>query len=142
MEPPLRIAGLRTRPTTAGYTSGRATFRTKSPRSIDRQSPVALDGDNLRAVRQSRFRADRRAGPGCAMFPRFPPPGPVWADARPAPERFARLGAFVTRPCFCRPCPSTGAGGAFLPRPGLAVFRHSRVSGKRSQTLNSLGGKT
>ena len=38
--------------------------------------------------------------------------------------------------------PVTGAGGAFLPRPGLALFRHSRVSGKRPQTLNSLGGKT
>ena len=33
--------------------------------------------------------------------------------------------------------PVTGAGGAFLPRQGLGVFRHSRVSGKRSQTLNS-----
>ena len=38
--------------------------------------------------------------------------------------------------------PVTGAGRAFLPRQGLAVFRHSRVSEKRSQTLNSLGGKT
>ena len=28
-------------------------------------------------------------------------------------------------------------GGAFLPRQGLGVFRHSRVSEKRSQTLNS-----
>ena len=33
-------------------------------------------------------------------------------------------------------------GRAFLPRQGLGVFRHSRVSEKRSQTLNSLGGKT
>ena len=38
--------------------------------------------------------------------------------------------------------PVTGAGGAFLPRQGLGVFRHSRVSEKRSQTLNSLGGNT
>ena len=38
--------------------------------------------------------------------------------------------------------PVTGAGGAFLPRQGLGVFRHARVSGKRSQTLNSLGGNT
>ena len=30
----------------------------------------------------------------------------------------------------------TGAGGAFLPRQGLGVFRHSRVSEKRSQTLS------
>ena len=33
--------------------------------------------------------------------------------------------------------PVTGAGGAFLPRQGSGVFRHSRVSEKRSQTLNS-----
>ena len=25
------------------------------------------------------------------MFPRFPSPVPVWTDAKPAPERFARL---------------------------------------------------
>ena len=32
--------------------------------------------------------------------------------------------------------PVTGTGGAFLPRQGLGVFRHSRVSEKRSQTLS------
>ena len=40
MEPPLKSRGLRTRPPAAGCTSGRATFRIKSPRSIDRKSPV------------------------------------------------------------------------------------------------------
>ena len=89
-----------------------------------------------------RFRAVRRTGLSCAMFYRFPSQEPVCADARLAPERSAHLGASVTRPCLCRPCPSPAAGGAFLPRQGLGVFRHSRVSGKRSQTLNSLGGKT
>ena len=39
----------------------------------------------------TRFRAVRRTGLGCAMFSCFPSPVPVWADARPAPERFARL---------------------------------------------------
>ena len=86
-----RIAGLPTRPTTAGYTSGRATCRTNAPRSIDPQSPAVPDGDNLRAVRQILHRAQRRSGTGYAMFPRSLSPGPVWADASPAPERFARL---------------------------------------------------
>ena len=40
------------------------------------------------------------------MFPRFPSPVPVWADARPAPERLSSPSASVTQPCFCRPCPS------------------------------------
>ena len=40
MEPPLKSRALRTRPPAAGCTSGRATFRIKSPRSIDRKSPV------------------------------------------------------------------------------------------------------
>ena len=34
------IAGFRTRPPAAGCPSGRLAFRTKSPRSIDRKSPV------------------------------------------------------------------------------------------------------
>ena len=42
-------------------------------------------------VAPNRFRAVRRTGLGCAMFSRFPSPVPVWAAARPAPERFARL---------------------------------------------------
>ena len=45
--------------------------------------------------------------------------------------------ASVTRPCFLSALPVTGAGGAFLPRQGLGVFRHGWVSEKRSQTLNS-----
>ena len=64
------------------------------------------NGDNLRAVRQIPLRAQRRSGTGYAMFSRFPSPGPVWTDASPAPERSARLGASVTRPCLCRPGPS------------------------------------
>ena len=40
MELPLKSRGCGTRPTAAGYTLGRATFRAKSPRFIDRQSPA------------------------------------------------------------------------------------------------------
>ena len=77
------------------------------------------------------------------MFPRFPSPVPVWADARPAPERFARLRRLsLNLPfAFVGPARHRHSGGAFLPRQGLGVFRHSRVSEKRSQTLNSLGEK-
>ena len=74
------------------------------------------------------------------MFPRFPSPVPVWTDAKPAPERFARLRR-LSLALLLSALPVTGAGGAFLPRQGLGVFRHSRVSEKRSQTLNSLGEK-
>ena len=49
------------------------------------------NGDMPSGGAPTRFRADRRTGPGCAMFSRFPSPGPVWPDASPAPERFARL---------------------------------------------------
>ena len=62
MEPPLGSQGCRLVERQRAYTSGRAAFR-----------------------------AQRRSGPGSAMFSRFPSPGPVWADASPAPERFARL---------------------------------------------------
>ena len=74
------------------------------------------------------------------MFSRRPSPVPVWADARPAPERLARLRR-LSLALLLSALPVTGAGGAFLPRQGLGVFRHSRVSEKRSQTLNSLGEK-
>ena len=72
--------------------------------------------------------------------PALPAPGPVWADAKPAPERFARLRR-LSLALLLSALPVTGAGGAFLPRQGLGVFRHAWVSEKRSQTLNSLGEK-
>ena len=49
------------------------------------------NGDIPSGGAPTRFRADRRTGLGCAMFYRFPSPGPVWADAIPAPELSARL---------------------------------------------------
>ena len=67
---------------------------------------------------------------------RFPSPWPLWAVATLAPERFAHLRG-LSLALLLSPLPVTGAGGAFLPRQGLGVFRHSRVSEKRSQTLNS-----
>ena len=76
----------------------------RAPLIVNRQS--CRNGDNLRAVRQILLRAQRKSATGYAMFSRFPPPGPVWADATPAPERSAPLEASVTRPCSCRPGPS------------------------------------
>ena len=73
---------------------------------------------------------------GYAMFPRFPSPGPLWAVATLAPERFAHLWR-LSLALLLSPLPVTGAGGAFLPRQGLGVFRHAWVSETRSQTLNS-----
>ena len=67
---------------------------------------------------------------------RFPSPGPFWAVATLAPERFARLRR-LSLALLLSPLPVTGAGGAFLPRQGLGVFRHAWASEKRSQTLNS-----
>ena len=85
---------------------GRATFAPLPPASLIEHCRVRPNGDMPSGVAPIRFRAVRRTGPGCAMFSRGPLPGPVWADARLSPERSARLGASVTRPCFCRPCPS------------------------------------
>ena len=94
-------------------------------------------------LRQILLRAQPKSGGiGYAMFPRFPSPGPLWADATPAPETASLAFGVCHSALLLSALPVTGAGGAFLPRQGLGVFRHSRVSEKRSQTLNSLGGKT
>ena len=42
----------------------------------------------------------------CAMFPPRPRRVPVCTDAKPAPERFARLRRLSLGVAFCRPCPS------------------------------------
>ena len=74
------------------------------------------------------------------MFPRFPSPGPLWADASQRQNALLAFGVCHST-LLLSALPVTGAGGAFLPPQGLGVFRHSRVSEKRSQTLNSLGEK-
>ena len=141
MEPPLgsRSCGLvqRLRATRPGG----PLFAPKSPRSIDRKSPAA----------------PRRSQPsGCAPKSYFAPNGnrlqvtPCSRASRrrvrfgptQAPRQTALLAFGVCHSTLLLSSrPVVGAVSAFLPRPGLAVFRHSRVSGKRSQTLNSLGGK-
>ena len=91
MEPPLKsrgcVLGHRRRSTRWGGPLFAPTRR--APLIVNRQS--RRNGDNLRAVHQIPLRAQRRSGPGYAMFPRSLSPGPVWADATPPPERHARL---------------------------------------------------
>ena len=87
------IAGLRIVQATGGRLArwGGSLFAPSrcDPLIVNRQS--CRGGDNLRAVRQIPLRAQRRSSTGYAMFPRSLSPGPVWADASPAPERCARL---------------------------------------------------
>ena len=106
MEPPLGSRGCRLVQRRRATRPGGPLFAPNRRAPLIRNRPQRRDGDTLRAVRQILHRAQRRSGTGYAMFPRSLSPGPVWADASPAPERFARLGASVTRPCFCRPGPS------------------------------------
>ena len=93
MEPPLGAPGC-----PLGLVHRRRAARPDGPLvAPNRRAPLIVNrqprrgGDTLWAVRQILLRAQRRSGTGCAMFPRFPLPGPVWADASPAPERSARL---------------------------------------------------
>ena len=142
MEPPLGSQPARTRPTpTAGrsmLTGGpwqSASTSGQSLRSIDPESPgEPREGDTLRTAPNPSQRLPDKLVCGYAMFPRFPSPGPVCAVATPAPERFAHLWR-LSLALLLSALPVTGAGGAFLPRQGLGVFRHAWVREKRSQPL-------
>ena len=69
------------------------------------------------------------------MFPRFPRRSRFGPTQSQRQKRFARLRR-LSLALLLSALPVTGAGGAFLPRQGLGVFRHAWVSEKRSQTLN------
>ena len=136
MEPPLKSQGCGLVQRRRATRPGRPIFAPNRPAPliVDRQS--CRSADNLRAVRQIPLRAQRKSGTGYAMFPRSLSPGPVWADASPAPERCARLRRLSLDLAFVVPA-RPRRGRRFLPRQGLGVFRHAWVSEKRSQTLNS-----
>ena len=70
---------------------GWTTFPPLPLASLIEHCRVRPNGDMPSGGTPTRFRAVRRTGLGCAMFSRRPSPGPVWADARLAPERSARL---------------------------------------------------
>ena len=96
----------------------------------------------LRAVRQLAFAAARRTGLGLRHVLSLPRRrvrfGPPQSPRQNAPLAFGVCQSALLLSAL----PVPGAGGAFLPRQGLGVFRHLRVSGKRSQTLNFTGGNT
>ena len=130
MEPPLKSRFPWTRPTdSAAFAAIRAaTFPTvKSlPAPLIEHCRARLNGDMPSGVAPNRFRAVRRTGLGYAMFPRFPSPVPVWADARPAPERFARLRRLSLNLAFVGPArhrrgrrfPTASGFGRFPPFAG------------------------
>ncbi len=91
MEPPLGLRGCRLVQRRRATRPGGLLVAPTRRAPLIRNRPQRRDGDTLRAVRQILHRAQRRSGTGYAMFPRSLSPGPVWADASPAPERFARL---------------------------------------------------
>ncbi len=81
----------------------------------------------------SRRPADESRLRHCSRFPRRSRFGPTQGQRQNALLAF---GVCHSALLFVGPARHR-RGGAFLPRQGLGVFRHSRVSGKRSQTLNS-----
>ena len=86
------IAVSQTRPPVATCAIGPLTFRTEARRSIDRELPgEARWWHAFGRCANSLSAPTWRTGLGCAMFYRLPLPVPVCADARLAPERFARL---------------------------------------------------
>ena len=85
----------------------------------------------------------RRAADGSRLrhVPALPVAGPGLGRRKASARTLSSPSASVTQPCFCRPCPSPARAALSYRVRGLGVFRHSRVSEKRSQTLNSLGEK-
>ena len=152
MEPPLGIAGLPAR--TAQPRPGRrsqtrrgnpqahparplfATVKSRRSIAILNRQPSRENLTTFRSAPNPSQRLPDEPVCGYAMFPRLPSPGPLWAVATLAPERFAHLRR-LSLALLLSALPVTGAGGAFLPRQGLGVFRHAWVSETRSQTLNS-----
>ena len=99
----------------------------------NRHAPLILNRQPSRekvttfGLRQILLRAQPKSrGIGYAMFPRFPSPVPVWADARPAPERLARLRRLSLNLAFVGPArhrrgrrfPTASGFGRFPPFAG------------------------
>ena len=104
----------------------------KSPRSIDPESPAEpREGDNpFRSAPNPSQRLPDKPGARLRHVSALPV-----RRVRFGPSQLPRQNASLTfgvchSRCFCRPWPVTGAGGAFLPRQRLGVFRHSRAERK------------
>ena len=79
-----------------------------APLILNRQGEPR-EGDNLRTApnpSQTECDCDTTTGYRAPCSRAARSPGPLWADATPAPERFARLRRLSLGRCFCRPCPS------------------------------------
>ena len=117
---------------------GRSTFPPVTPCSIDRALPGG--GSMVTCLRATggANSLSRRAADGSKLrhVPALPVAGPGLGRRKASARTLCSPSASVTQPCFLSALPVTGAGGAFLPHQGLGVFRHSRVSEKRSQTLS------
>ena len=111
----------------------------KSPRSIDPESPAEpREGDNpFRSAPNPSQRLPDKPGARLRHVSALPVRRVRFGPSQlPRQKRFARLRR-LSLALLLSALPVTGAGGAFLPRQGLGVFRHAWVSEKRSQTLNS-----
>ena len=106
MEPPLKSRGCRLGHLLQLARLARSLFAPERYDPLIENCRARRNGDMPSGGAPTRFRADRENGSRLRHVYRFPSPVPVCADARLAPERFARLGASVTRPCLCRLGPS------------------------------------
>ena len=141
MEPPLGSQPARTNPTATAsrsmLTSGSwqaASTSGQSLRSIDPESPGEPREGTTFGLRQILNVIAILLLGIVRHVPAPTAPGPVCADAKPAPETLCSPSASVTRVAFVGPARHR-RGRRFLPRQGLGVFRHAWVSEKRSQTL-------
>ena len=144
MEPPLGSQPARTRPTATArrsmLTGGpwqAASTSGQSLRSVDPESPGEPREGTTFGLPQILLRLTVIAILLLGIVrhvPAPPAPGPLWADAKPAPETLCSPSASVTPVAFVGPARHR-RGRRFPPRQGLGVFRHAWVSGKRSQTL-------
>ena len=141
MEPPLKSRFRRLGHLFALARSGGSLFAPCRCAPLIEHCRARLDGDMPSGGTPIRLSRRLPNGSGLLHVLSLPASGPGLCRRKASARPLCSASASVTRPCLCRPCPSPAAGGDFLPRQGLGVFRHLRVSGKRSKTLNSLGGK-
>ena len=118
-----------------------ATANKSLRRSIDPESPAEpREGDNLRATSNPTSRPTGIMRYRLRHVPAPPAPGPLWAVATLAPERFAHLRS-LSLPLLLSALPVTGAGGASL-RVRVRAFTAMRGRAANAhKPFDSLGEK-
>ena len=113
----------------------------KLRRSIDPESPAEpREGDNLRATPNPTSRPTEITRYRLRHVPAPPAPGPLWAVATLAPERFAHLRR-LSLALLLSALPVTGAGGASL-RVRVRAFTAMRGRAANAhKPFDSLGEK-